>query len=117
KSNTNLSGRSGSHDELIDYADVLAQKRGALEAAFDAFRTTELGTRSTLDVAFVEFCEQQGRALEDFALFEALSEHHVVQRRGSGWLSWPAELRNRDSAAVSEFASAYRDRILFHAWL
>lgn len=64
------------------------------------------------DPAFDSYCAEQGDALDGFAVFCALAEHHK-----SGWHNWPAEYRHPDSPAVAEFARAHDARVRFHKWL
>src|SRR5205807_1945673 len=54
----------------------------------------------------------EGRGLEDYATFCALSEVH-----GGPWRAWPAELRHPGSAAVRRFRAGHRPRVRFHEWL
>ena len=51
------------------------------------------------------------------ALFEALSLDMVTKGHGAGWLSWPEEFHDPNSAAVKKFATASEDEITFHVWL
>ena len=106
-----------SHGELIDYADVVARKRRTLEAAFARFERTDLGTGSAQDVDFETYRAHNGRALEEFATFETLSEFMAARGHGSGWLGWPSEFRSLASPAVAEFKREHTNRTLFHTWL
>ncbi|HVH75070.1 MAG TPA: 4-alpha-glucanotransferase [Stellaceae bacterium] len=97
--------------EFVDYAAVAAAKRPALEALFRAFRKRAAGKE-----AFRRFRRAGGKALADFALFEALDEHF----RSAGifsWRGWPAELRAPDSPAAAEFAAQRRRRVEFFQFL
>ncbi|MGD9805696.1 MAG: 4-alpha-glucanotransferase, partial [Hyphomicrobiaceae bacterium] len=109
--------RAGSNSGFINYAEVLARKRELLETAFGKFRRFEFGTGSPLDIAFGAFRDQHGQALEDFSLFEVLSENQVALGHSSGWLGWPSGLKSRTSAAVAAFSNGHSERILFHTWL
>jgi 4-alpha-glucanotransferase len=105
-------------DGLIDYAGLWAKKRGALETAFSIFQRGEGASPSCRRVAaFRHYLRQQGRALEEFATFEALSEHQVAEGRGAGWNSWSSGFRRHDFPEVRDFRATHRDRVLFHAWL
>ena len=88
---------------LIDRDAVFRLKMEALEciwksvkphAAFDAYRARE------------------GRDLERFALFCALSEQH-----GAGWQSWPEQFRHPNAASVRSFLGEHIDRVRFHMWI
>ncbi len=47
---------------------------------------------------FEEFCRQQRHWLDDYSLFMALT----AEFPGKSWTDWPAELRDRDSAALAD---------------
>ena len=103
--------------ELIDYGAVASLKRAAFEAEFAHFQNRHLGTGSDRDAAFLAFCQDRGAVLDDFALFEALSEAFVAQGLPCGWHGWPEAFKDKHSDAFHAFREDKRDRILFHAWL
>jgi 4-alpha-glucanotransferase len=107
--------------ELIDYGAVAACKRVVLEALFRRFCSGELAdsgaARSQLGKAFRDFQRHGGRALADFANFEALHEHYTSQKREFSWRRWPLPMRNPRSREVAEFAAAHRDRVEFFQFL
>jgi 4-alpha-glucanotransferase len=106
---------------LIDYGAVAACKRPLLEALFGRFQSRDLGAEGTaktdLGQGFREFQRRGGQALAEFAIFEALHEHHVCEKGQFSWHSWPAPMRNPRSPEVVEFAGAHRDRIEFFQYL
>jgi len=87
----------------IDRDAVLELKSRALDLLWSRFAGD-----SELD----EYRRREGRALEEYATFCVLAEHH-----GGGFARWPAEYRRPDSPAVAEFRRAQRQRVDFHAWL
>jgi len=87
----------------IDRDAVLELKSRALDLLWSRFAG---------DAEFEEYRRREGRALEEYATFCALAEHH-----GGGFTRWPAEYRRPDSPAVAEFRRAQRQRVDFHAWL
>ena len=107
--------------ELIDYGAVAACKRSVLEALFRRFRSFELGANGTaasiVGRAFREFQQSAGQSLADFAVFEALHEHHLREKRQFSWHSWPAPMRDPRSPQVAAFAAAHRDRVEFFQFL
>jgi 4-alpha-glucanotransferase len=103
--------------ELVDYDKVTRVKLAAFEAEYAAFRLHHLGTEAEHDLAFAVFLRNGGAPLEDFALFEALSESFAGQGSACGWHGWPEEYRDKHSDAVQSFKEANEERILFHAWL
>src|SRR5258708_14357477 len=54
----------------------------------------------------------QGRALEDYATFSAITES-----LGPAWRSWPAELQHPRSEAVATIRGPLAGRVAFHQWL
>ncbi|HEU0156358.1 MAG TPA: 4-alpha-glucanotransferase, partial [Stellaceae bacterium] len=115
---TRWAARTGA---LVDYGAVAACKRPVLEALFARFQRTDLGGDGAAHTAFGgsfrEFQTCGGRALADFAVFEALHEHHCRAGFGFSWRGWPASLRNPRSVQVAEFAAVRRDRVEFFEFL
>src|ERR1700726_3107495 len=107
--------------EFIDYGAVAACKRSVLEALFRRFRSCDLGANgtanSTAGRAFRDFQQSAGQSLADFAVFEALHEHHFREKRQFSWHSWPAPMRDPRSPQVAAFAAAHRDRVEFFQFL
>lgn len=92
--------------ERVDYAGHRALLAPLLERAYELFRVEA----TVPDLADLEsFRRDQGPALEDFALYEALSERH-----GSDWRQWPAELRDKKQIVATE---ELQQRMGFHIWL
>jgi 4-alpha-glucanotransferase len=106
---------------LVDYGAVGACKRAVLEPLYRRFREHDLaenGTaRTELGWSFRQFQQRGGKSLTDFAVFEALHEHHCKERRGFSWRSWPAPLRDPRSRDVSAFAAANCERVEFFQYL
>ena len=97
-------GRALNAERRIDRDAVLRLKMSALG---DLWARTSPGPGG-----FARYRAQQGRGLEEFAIFCTLAEHH-----GSGWRRWPTEHRHPESPAVARFASEHVERVAFHAWL
>ncbi|WP_329037315.1 4-alpha-glucanotransferase [Streptomyces sp. NBC_00178] len=94
---------------LIDRDAVWELKKQALELIHEVPLTP--GRRA----AYCDFLAEQGRALEDHALWCALAEVH-----GSRWREWPEGLRDPRSPESARARSALMDRVDFHcrlAWL
>ena len=106
---------------VIDYRAVWAVKKRALEMAFAHFAATDAPSFVKARRAFARFVDEQGAALYEFALFEALDTRHhdppETKNPRVGWLSWPRAYHDRQSEAVREFAAAHEKRIRFHMWL
>jgi 4-alpha-glucanotransferase len=86
-------------ETAVDYAKVIPFKRRLLERAWMNFSA---GARPALKAVFEQFCHDQAHWLEDYALFRALKTRH----NGAYYLEWPAELIQRQPAAL---AGARRD--------
>jgi 4-alpha-glucanotransferase len=92
----------------IDYDAVRAVKRRGLELAFAHFR------RHGRDgAAFAAFRAAEAHWLEEYALFRALKERN----RERAWREWPAELAERDGAALATARAALEPAVTFHAWV
>jgi 4-alpha-glucanotransferase len=106
---------------LVQYEQVAAIKRQALELIFDAFlrkHWKKRGRQSERRRAFEAYLRREGEMLERFATFCVLDE---VMRRKSPevvtWRQWPTPLQDPTSRAVAEFRRRHRKRILFHQYL
>ena len=81
--------------EKVDYSKCLAFKASLVQSAFSfSFE------RTRKDQKYTDFSERNGRWLDDFALYDALSRKY-----GRPWFSWPEEVRGRDSSAMATAAS------------
>lgn len=96
-------GRAMNAERHIDREAVGRLKREALERLWARFGS---------DPDFDRYRAEEGRALETFAIFSTLAEHH---RRG--WREWPAEHRHPESPGVARFAAERHDRVGFHQWV
>ncbi len=88
---------------LIDYDQVFQLKSHALECIFQAVPEPQ-----GLDA----WVRRQGRALHDFATFNALAEVH-----GPAWGTWPAYLRHPRDDGIEPSRRRLADRLAFHKWL
>jgi 4-alpha-glucanotransferase len=91
----------------IERARIVGAKLDALSAIWAG-----RDPRAEPEPGWSAFEAEQGAALERFATFETLVEHH-----GRGWRSWPAAFHDPDGAAVAAFAAEHADRIAFHRWV
>lgn len=88
----------------IDRDTAWTAKKTALEVVFAAPRS------AVREAAFQAFREEQGRGLQDFATWCAITEHH-------GDEPWPEGADDRTSETVRRLAAALADRITFFCWL
>jgi 4-alpha-glucanotransferase len=90
--------------ELIDYPEVWRAKLAGFEALFAMIRQQPEAAE------FTRFVAAGGEALQQFALFSALSEH------GVDWRKWPLELRSPATATRAADSRA-KERAAFHRYL
>ncbi|MCP4182229.1 MAG: 4-alpha-glucanotransferase [Hyphomicrobiales bacterium] len=95
--------------KLVDYDLQRKIHHQKLEALYAAF--VESGESDAVKL-FHQFCRERGQYLENFCLYEAISEVY-----GSNWLLWPANLREKDLVALNEMRGRLAERISFHSWL
>ena len=100
--------------ELVDYVPVHRVKFRALDALFAHFTKT---AAPTAKATFARYCREQGEALANHALYEALAEHFVAEGGSVAWLTWPDAYHDPNSLAARDFARAARQRIAFFQWL
>ncbi|NDB18366.1 MAG: 4-alpha-glucanotransferase, partial [Actinobacteria bacterium] len=103
--------------DLLDRDDVWAVKNAALTASFAAFNA------AGGDARFEAFRAEQGRGLEDFALWCAMVEDRVAQ----GWTSdksvnpfasdYPIDLPPVRSEQTEAARQRLAGRVSFHCWL
>ena len=96
-------GRALNQSRKINRDAVFKLKLQALELLWRRF-----GGAKELDF----YVAQQGHALEEFAVFCALSE-----RYGGDWRTWPSPFRHPGSAEVARFGFLNKDRIRFHQYV
>ncbi len=103
--------------DVVDYTAVAAAKLAILRKIHAAWRANgpDVPAQAIQDAAHHR--SLGGKALHDFALFEALSHRMVEDGHGAGWTSWPAAYTHRDSAEVHAFEEADGNEIAFHAFL
>ena len=102
--------------ENVDYAQVWALKKEALQLAFDDFEHAEDAPLHTERQAFADFIIEKGRPLHAYALFEAIDQHFGTAAQ-AGWQGWPPAYQHPDSPAVHDFAAAHVSEIRFYMWL
>jgi 4-alpha-glucanotransferase len=88
----------------VEYEQVVPFKRRLLETARSRFRA---GARPDLRPAFAQFCQDQARWLDDYALFRALRARH----QDAYYVEWPAELVQRVPAALARAREELADEV------
>jgi 4-alpha-glucanotransferase len=92
--------------DQIDRDTSWAAKRAALELVYAS------GRSPGRDAAYRGFLAGEGRGLDDFATWCALSEVY-----GSDWHEWPDELRHPRTPEVQAFRETHAKAVDFHRWL
>jgi 4-alpha-glucanotransferase len=101
----------------VDYTGVARLKQQILYRAFVEFCATEIKRGTHAAQSYFAWRAKSGAALENFALFEALSASMVASGGFSGWVHWPKDLRSPSSVRVQGFATENAANVDFHAWL
>lgn len=95
---------------LVDYERVASLKLKVLELLFKNFLEKDHPGRAQ---DFSRYREKEGKALEEFATFQALSEHFPDRV----WPNWPREYRDPKSEEVRSFQRSHQRRILFYQYI
>lgn len=75
----------------VNYSEVYAQKAAMLDEAYANFKKTQ-----THASHFQDFCQENQKWLNDYALYAALRK-----KTGKPWRLWPASLRKREPEALA----------------
>ncbi|SNT07435.1 4-alpha-glucanotransferase [Micrococcales bacterium KH10] len=94
----------GDDQTLIDRDTAWDAKLAALRAVFAVSRTP------ARQDAFDRFCQEHGKALDDFALWSTLYIHNEGR-------TWPQGFESPDTAASRQASRDHADEIEFHKWL
>ncbi len=103
--------------DLVDYVGVAETKLAVLRDLWQTWPKAGDGDPAYDQPDFEAFIEESGDALRLHALFETISASMGREGGGTGWLAWPTEFQNPDSAAVADFAERHADDVRFHMWL
>lgn len=86
--------------DKVDFGRVIDYKQRVLQQAYAHFKEHATAAQKA---AYTRFRKSAVFWLDDFALFMALKEHHK-DTNGGVWSSWPAELAQRDPAALKRWS-------------
>jgi 4-alpha-glucanotransferase len=95
---------SWSSETNVDFDKVTSFKHRLLARAWSNF---SVAPSRELKVAFKQFCDEQAHWLDDYALFRALKASH----NDVCYLDWPAELVQREPAALARARGDLADQI------
>src|SRR5205807_9821604 len=106
-------------EPLIDWPAAARAKFALLRRLFDDCIDSGSGRRTdTLTRDFAAFRAGGGDLLQLHARFEALHANRLAADPSAwSWRTWPAPLRDPNSAAVEEFAARHAREVLFHSFL
>ena len=96
-------GRALDCEPRVDRDAVFRLKMDALDRVWRRFPG---------DPDFDGYCDDEGPALEGFAIFSVLATTH-----GRGWRNWPEGHRHPDRPEVAAFRTEHADEVRFHQWL
>jgi len=101
--------RSKSTDSMIDYS---LQRRSLSDGLTQLYALFSSAAPAATVQMFREFKKHGSQSLQDFVLYEAISQRH-----GADWRQWPVDLRNRDARALKNYRDENSDEIDFQYWL
>ena len=102
----------------VNYEAVRSLKWPMFEKIYRVFKADHLQRRTKRGAAFRRFLQEHGVSLERFALFHAIQETMLSQRKThAGWQKWPHALRHPDAPGVKPFQAAHEDRVTFFQYL
>lgn len=99
--------------DLVDYMAVAEIKLAVLEQLHRSFEANHAARASARGLAFRDFVERSGEALQRFAAFQMLSEHFG----GHDWRSWPRSFRDCESRDVAALRRRNAHRVAFFSYL
>lgn len=101
-------------DPAVRYDEVTATKTLALGALHRAFAERVRNSDDARSRDYARFVAAHEPHLTTFALWMTIAEQLEY---GADSRTWPAELRDRSSAATQRFADSHAERVDYHRWL
>ena len=95
----------GSNEEFIDYKKIYLSR---FEILRKAFNRSEIHS----DIKFYEFCEENKKWLDDYALYMSIKD----SLGGKSWIEWSEDIRTRQKEAMSKYKDELKDEILFYKY-
>ncbi len=96
----------------VDWPNVRAVKRAAIDAAFKRFARDEWAKKTPRARRLAQFMHDQRGWIDDYALFVVWHEHF-----GASWVDWPPGARDRNPAAIAAARKEHADALLRAAWV
>ncbi len=86
----------------VNFKEVVVYKEQLFDAVFQSFKR-----KKKKDPAFQSFCEEHAFWLDDYSLYLALRSRF----NDNSWVSWPAELRDRNPEALKRAEKELNEEI------
>jgi len=96
--------------DQVNYPEVEASKAKLFDLAYENFKAKK--THHLVD-EYLNFLKAEADWLDDFVLFTVLKDQHGQ----TPWNTWPDELRQRDSEALTTFRHSYKEELNKAKWL
>lgn len=96
----------------VDYIGVAAAKKAVATLLFQQFKQQHLAKNTPRAAQFQQFVADGGDSLRQLTIYQVLQGQLFQQDWNmAAWQNFPQQLRNPNSSAVAEFASANSDAI------
>ena len=93
----------GSNESYVDYEKIYKSRFVLLRKAFEK-------SNCEADAEYQKFVKTNAAWLEDYSLYMAIKD----SLSGISWIEWPAELKNRDQAALDEAGKKLSREVAFY---
>ena len=93
----------GSNESYVDYEKIYKSRFVLLRKAFEK-------SNCEADAEYKKFVKENAAWLEDYSLYMATKD----SLSGISWIEWPAELKNRDQAALDEAGKKLSREVAFY---
>ena len=93
----------GSNESYVDYEKIYKSRFVLLRKAFEK-------SNCEADAEYQKFVKENEAWLEDYSLYMAVKD----SLGGISWIEWPAELKNRDQAALEEIGKKLSREVAFY---
>lgn len=113
------------NSQTVDYDQVSAAKRKILKPLFETFQERHFVIQdgsfrptTARGRAFEQYIREEGQSLEQFAVFQALSEEFLGRSPDMHlWQEWPEAYRHPESLEVAAFRASHEAQIRFHQYV
>ncbi|HZI01931.1 MAG TPA: malto-oligosyltrehalose synthase [Flavisolibacter sp.] len=92
------------------YEETAEVKMELLQMAWQNFNQQQ---GSTLQKAFIDFCQDEKQWLDDFANYALLKQQH----QGKPWYEWPKEYKSRSKETISKWKAENDQELQYIKWL